>query len=288
MARNTLVLVVVLGACGPSVSGADVDARASAGMVDATPLVFPDVVTFPDAETAMGPVNVAITADNAYSFGYGDTNSITHFTQGTRAQTAGQIFNCGEGPETYTIAEADAPDSAYLYVVSWDDLAVTQGVLGQFKRLTGTVYTGDAKFQVCATGLDYSGQSTIPAGAGDPMNGPTLDVINQQITICNNGTGAAATTSKGWVDLNGPITPGAIGMLAVGEANDSSAGTFPLVCQSPANPGGIDADAHWMWYFPNDGQPGDAFHSTGTNRFKAFLIFRLGVADIVISRPHEH
>jgi hypothetical protein len=26
----------------------------------------------------------------------------------------------------------------------------------------------------------------------------------------------------------------------------------------------------------------DAFHSTGTNRFKAFLIFRVGVADIIL------
>jgi hypothetical protein len=81
---------------------------------------------------------VVITADNAYSFGYGDANGITHFTQGTRALTAGQIFNCGEGPEAYKVPAADAPASAYLYIVTWDDLAVTQGVLGQFRRGSGT------------------------------------------------------------------------------------------------------------------------------------------------------
>jgi hypothetical protein len=37
-----------------------------------------------------------------------------------------------------------------------------------------------------------------------------------------------------------------------------------------------------MWYDPADGGTGDAFHSTGVNRFKAFLIFRLGVGDIIL------
>jgi hypothetical protein len=36
-----------------------------------------------------------------------------------------------------------------------------------------------------------------------------------------------------------------------------------------------------MWYDPLDGQPGDAFHSDGTNRFKAFLIFRLAAGQII-------
>ena len=57
--------------------------------------------------------------------------------QGRRAQTAGEIFNCpiNEGPDSYIVPAADAPPSAYLYIVTWDDLGVTQGVLGQFKQL---------------------------------------------------------------------------------------------------------------------------------------------------------
>jgi len=232
-------------------------------IVDAAPLVS-------------GPVNVVITADNAYSFGYGNVGAVTHFTQGQRAQTAGQIFNCpiGEGPETYVIPEADAPSGAYLYIVTWDDLAVTQGVLGQFTRDMGSVFTGDPRFEVCATGIDYS-------SGPDALVGPSLAVINAEIARCNSGAGAAGTTSKGWVNSAGAVVTGATGKLAVGEMNDDAAGTFPITCQPTATTLGITSTARWMWYDPEDGQGGDAFHSTGVNRFKAFLIFRLGVADII-------
>lgn len=225
----------------------------------------------------LGPVHVVITADNAYSFGYGTPDEITHFTQGQRALSAGEIFNCpiGEGPETYTIPEADAPDGAYLYIVTWDDLSVTQGVLGQFARDAATLYTGDGQFEVCATGIDYS-------SGPDALVGPSLAVINTEIARCNAGTGDPSTTSRGWVNTAGAVTPGATGMLAVGEMNDDAGGTFPITCQPTATTEGIDSTASWMWYDPADGQGGDAFHSTGENRFKAFLIFRLGVADIIL------
>lgn len=218
-------------------------------------------------------VDVVITADNAYSFGYGDANGITHFTQGTRAQTAGQIFNCGEGPEAYKVPAADAPESAYLYIVTWDDLAVTQGVLGQFRRGNGTaLYTGDPKFEVCATGVDMH----------DSLTGPTQADINTQIAICNSGKGDHATTSGGWVNAAGAVTAGAIGSLAVGEANDPSpGGTFPPTCptgSAPAGAASIDTDAHWMWYQP--GGIANPFQSTGSNTFRAYLIFRVAAQDI--------
>ena len=268
--RTTMGIVLALAACGPTPvrHGGDVDAG---NQVDAPTTTMPPV----DA-AASGPVDVVITADNAYSFGYGDIAGVTHFTQGTRALSAGDIFNCpiGTGPETYTVAEADAPDDAYLYIVTWDDLAVTQGVLGQFRRTSGTVYTGDARFEVCATGINY-------ATGPDALTGPDQTTINAQISICNNGAGDPTTTSKGWVNANGATTIGAAGKLAVGEANDDQAGTFPIVCQPTATTPGIDAAAQWMWYDPLDGQPGDAFHSNGTNRFKAFLIFRLAAGQII-------
>lgn len=265
---NRLAWCIALAACGPSLADRD-DAGVIDGLGGDAPIV--------DARPAVsGPVNVVITADNAYSFGYGNAAGITHFTQGQRAQTAGQIFNCpiGEGPETYVIPEADAPDGAYLYIVTWDDLAVTQGVLGQFTRDMGSVFTGDPRFEVCATGIDYSTGT-------DALVGPSQAIINTEIGRCNSGAGAAGTTSKGWVNSAGPVVSGALGKLAVGEMNDDAAGAFPITCQPTATTLGITSTAKWMWYEPEDGQGGDAFHSTGVNRFKAFLIFRLGVADII-------
>lgn len=262
-----LTCVVVLCACGPSTR------QESIPDAPATPDTF--VQAFDDAPKASGPVDVVITADNAYSFGYGDGGSITHFTQGQRAGTAGQIFNCNEGPEEYTVPAADAPDGAYLYVVTWDDLSVTQGVLAAFSRDTGTVLTGDGRFEVCATGLDYS-------SGPDAQTGPSLTTINTQIALCNAGTGDPATTSKGWVSTAGGTTTGALGQLAIGEANDDATGTFPLVCQPGQAAIGIPPAAKWMWYDPADGQGGDSFHSTGANRFKAFLIFRLAAASIIL------
>jgi hypothetical protein len=280
-----VLLAGLLAACGPTATAPAGDAavqtdaaaqsdtepqRDSQTQQDATPPVLEDV-------------DVVITADNAFSFGYGDVDGISTFIQGTRAYLAGEIFNCpvGTGPEHYVVPGADAPTGAYLYIASWDDLSVTQGVLGQFKRGAAVLYTGDAHFEVCATGLDYSGNTTIPTGTGDADHGPTVDVINQQIAICNAGTGAAATTSQGWVSRDAAVTAGAVGRLAVGEANSDAGGTFPIACQPSGGNPGIDAVATWMWYDPQDGL-GDAFHSNGSNRFKAFLIFRLPADEIII------
>lgn len=218
-------------------------------------------------------VDVVITADNAYSFGYGNVDGITHFTQGTRAQTAGQIFNCGEGPEAYVVPAADAPPSAYLYIVTWDDLSVTQGVLGQFRRGDGApLYTGDAQFEVCATGINMQASQT----------GPTQNEINEQIALCNSGNGDELTTSAGWVNVAGAVTAGAIGSLAVGEANDPApGGTFPPTCPTtvaPPEAASIDPEARWMWYQP--GGVANPFQSTGSNTFRAYLIFRLAAEDI--------
>jgi hypothetical protein len=227
-----------------------------------------------------GDVHVVITADNAYSFAYGSESTIDTFIRGSRAALAGEIFNCpvGNGPEAYTVPAASAPPGAYLYIVTWDDLSVTQGVLGEFERDGSVVYTGDARFEVCATGLDYS----VASAGIDPIAGPTQAVVAAEIARCNAGTGDAATTSQGWVDLAGPVTTGALGTLAVGEANDATpGGDFPTVCQGDATTPGVDAAAQWMWYAP-PGFTGSPFHSTGTNSFKAFLIFRLPADEIIL------
>jgi hypothetical protein len=262
------ILWLSLAACASHHGTGDLDAsNGDSSVQDGTEIDAPPLPS--------GPVNVVITADNAYSFGYGDIDSIQHFTQGTKSDGPA-IFDCplGNGPEAYVVPEADAPPSAFLYIVAWDDLSVTQGVIADITRKNGSVVTGDSPFEVCATGIPYvSGPSSI--------NGPTLDIINQEITRCDAGTGDPTTTSQGWVNTTGPTTPGANGLLAVGEANDDAGGTFPIVCQPTATDLGIRASARWLWYDPNDGQAIDPFHATGTNRFKSFLIFRLGFSAII-------
>jgi hypothetical protein len=262
------VSLLVGAACGGSASSpVDAAAASDAAVVDAVPAdAAPDAFIPPPVD-----VDVVITADNAYSFGYGDANAIATYIPGTRAVTAGQIFNCpvGVGPEHYVVPGASAPLGAYLYVVSWDDLSVTQGVLGQFKRDAAPLYTGDAAWEVCATGIDLSASAT----------GPSQAEVNAQLAICNAGTGSATTTSKGWVNTAGAVTAGAIGAVAIGEANDTAGGTFPQVC--PAASGGVDLAAHWMWYTP--GNVANPFQSTGTNTFRAYLIFRLPASEIPVN-----
>jgi hypothetical protein len=223
-------------------------------------------------------VEVEITADNAYSFGYGTESSISTYVQGERATLAGEIFNCplGEGPEHYTVPAASAPAGAYLYVVSWDDYSVTQGVIGQFRRAAGVVYSGDDDFEVCATGVDFQSSSV----------GPTQEEVNTEIARCNAGSGSRSTTSAGWVNTGGPVTPDAIGRLVVGEANESgSGGEFPQVCtMDGAGKRGVDAEARWMWYDPEAGSVGtrSPFRSTGSNTFRTYLIFRLPAEVILL------
>ncbi len=223
-----------------------------------------DVTTEPATD-----VEVIITSDNAYSFGWGDKNQINTFNFRTPSTTAEEIFSCTSGPESYTIPAADAPVSAYLYVIAWSDRAVTQGVVGQFKRKGGLpLFTGTEKWEVCATG---DGSYVAPA------NGPAKDVVNAEIARCNAGSGGKDTTSGGWVNSAGAITPGAVGTLAIGEDNstDRTAVTpenpFPVACS-------IDPKARWMWYAaPGDSSP---FISTGGNTSREFLLFRLPTAAI--------
>jgi hypothetical protein len=232
-------------------------------------------VALPPAEPATD-VDVVMTADNAYAFGWGNASGLIRLTGRPSTAVAGDIFNCpvnrtgsgaaGFGPEAYLVSASNAPTDGYLYIVTWDDQAVTQGVLGQFKRVGGsTLYSGDAGWEVCATGKFYDSR---PGTA--TANGPPLEVVNQDLAVCNAGSGDRAKTSAGWVNAAGAVTPGAIGRLVVGQDN-SKAGTFAVACQSDPGGPGIDALARWMWYSP-DPATIDAFRS---NQTRAYLIFRL-------------
>jgi hypothetical protein len=153
----------------------------------------------------------------------------------------------GYGPEMYSVPAAEAPANAYFYVVAWADENITQGLIGRFTRVGALpLLTGDPKWDVCATGLEYN--TAIP----DQRPGPTKEIINQQISVCNAGSGDESTSSGGWVNSQGPITPGAVGKLVVGSDNSGSSKDFPIACQQDTGPDGgvrkgIDAQAHWMW-----------------------------------------
>lgn len=235
----------------------------------------PDLTIPPTYDLALPDVHVVITADNAYAFGWGFADRVTKLNGRPKTVVAGDIFNCplGVGPESYDIPASEAPESSYLYIVAWADDAVTEGVIGQFERSGTPLYTGDANWQVCATGQFYD-----PGPAG---GGPSLEVVNQELARCNSGTGSPMTTSAGWVSSAGAVTPGAVGNLAVGEDNSAQDGDFPIVCQKDAmGQRGVDPSARWMWYSPDGKSP---FRYTGgKNPTRTFLIFRLPARVVVI------
>jgi hypothetical protein len=214
-------------------------------------------------------VDVTITADNAYGFGYGPSTGITSYFGGVFNSTAGDIFNCSTGPETYVVSGGSVGD--FLYIVAWSDDGVTQGVLGQFKASGGgpVIYTGQGSWEVYATGIDFDGSG-----------GPTLTAVNAQIAAANSAAGAAGATSIGWVGTT-PVG-GREGVLVFGEDNTTSSAStcsnpVPVVCPtSSGQPNAIDGQARWMWYL----RPGATCAFLEGNH-REFLIFRMPLAAIV-------
>jgi hypothetical protein len=263
----SLVGLAVVFACGSSESTFDHGGGASGGGGGSSSGFSPSTSSG-DGAAPLGPatdVEAVVTTDNAFSFGYGDADSVSTFIRGEGSDGPG-IFNCpvGYGPVAYRVPAADAPPGAYLYIIAWADTKVTQGTLAQFKRVGGQpIYSGNGAWEVCATGEPYD-----HLGAG-----PDQAAVNAKIAECNKGA-SGATYSKGWVTTSGALTPGAKGKLAFGEANNSADGDFPIVCQKDdAGVSGIDPVARWMWFDPADGK--SPFVGNENNRTQTFLIFRL-------------
>lgn len=216
-------------------------------------------------------IEIVITADNAYGFAYGTDDNISMYWGGIENTTAGQIFNCMEGPELYVVPAAEADNASYLYIIAWADSSVTQGVLARFRRKDGggffgeDVFTGTKGWEVCATGVDYQ------PGSG----GPPLTQINEYIGKCNASALDPNTTSVGWVDEVGTQ----YGAVAFGEDNTTPynggpmvGNEFPLTC-----PMDMPAEARWMWFNWNPGNVQSAFMwpaGAGNNPDHQFLIFR--------------
>lgn len=217
-------------------------------------------------------IEVIITADNAYGFAYGTKGDISQFFGGIENESAAQIFNCGEGPELYVVPAADAADATYLYIITWDDSSVTNGVLARFRRKNGgggfgeDVFTGTKGWEACATGQKYE------LGSG----GPDLATINAAIGKCNSGELDPNTTSGGWVNEVGT----SLGAVAFGEDNTTpydggpqAGNEFPLVC-----PADMPAEARWMWFNwdPANVVPPESpfIFPGGQNPYHQFLLFR--------------
>ena len=86
---------------------------AEAGAADASedaPVFFPDAATGDvTVDLPLGDVDAVVTCDNAYGFGWGDDTKIGTYNTAPASILAGDIFNCGTGPEGYTIPAAQAP-----------------------------------------------------------------------------------------------------------------------------------------------------------------------------------
>ncbi len=216
-------------------------------------------------------VNVIITADNAYGFGYGTATELLNYQGGVENPRSQDIFSCpvGMGPEAYTVPAANANVGGYLYIVTYADKSTTQGVIAKFSREGGLpVFTGNGAWEGCATGQDFD------PGSG----GPSLAEINAEIAKCNGGTGNPATTSAGWVGT--AKTPN--GYVVFGEDNSTDRGQptvgneFLIACD-------IDAAARWMWFeWDPNRTSGSPFMWPGgnANTTKDFLIFRLGAENV--------
>lgn len=273
---TTLTTDLTTGATAPDDTTAGTTLAGTTGPGDTTAGTTSADTTSADTSTGEPPppsdIEVIITADNAYSFAYGTEDNISKFFGGVEAVTAGQIFNCGEGPEKYVIPAADALNATFLYIVAWDDSAVTNGVLARFRRKDGgngfgdDVFTGTKGWEACATGLKYQ------IGSG----GPTLATINEYILKCNDSLLDPNTSSAGWVDEVG--TP--IGAVAFGEDNTTpydggpkAGNEFPLVC-----PADMPPEARWMWFNwdpANVVPPQSPFlFPGGQNPYHQFLLFR--------------
>lgn len=300
MQRMALAATLGLGlGCSPTGnSGPPSDAPVNDAPVDGDPT--------PDGALDGPPVgnvdvNVLITADNAYGFGYGTAAAISNYFGGIE-DGAGNIFVCStacdantpcpdlngeastcdafgtcnqdrKGPETYVVPSASATNVEYLYIITWSDEAVTQGLIAQFAAADGsnTVYTGqDPAWEVCATGLDF-----------DPGNGgPSTDTINEYIGKCGQGS-AGNTFSGGWIGT----TPNANRQaLVVLDPADEAQHNFEILCGRSAGEAAlgdaIGSDARWIWFDDDVDAAPSAFTSNGQARGD-FLIFRLPLGAVI-------
>jgi len=223
---------------------------------------------------SQSPVDVTITSDNAYVFGFGDGIAIPtgNLFGGVDNCTPEDIYNCLGGPETYPSIPATL--DGYIYIVAWSDGAVWQGTIAEFTNGAMTILTQpglSTPWEVFATGIDIN--PICPAGG----SAPSLPDINYQIGLANASAGPPGS-SVTWVNES---SPGSNGRLEFHPHVNNSGGLDPGYFP-PCEVCGI-GPAQWMWYNPSPGVY-DPFcmsskcPGTGIPYFemREYLIFRIG------------
>lgn len=234
-------------------------------------------------------IDVVITVDNAYGFGFGDATQMTTYFGGIRNVTAGEIFsgppvlftgpslppytNPGVGPERYQVTLPSLTD--YVYLVAWSDKSAYQGALAGFQLPNGPLLSGTGTWQVFATGINRNSHIE-----GDTLTAADLALINAQIAIANAETGGPGT-SIGWVDEFGmmPSNNPGVGALALGDYNDFPGfqGVNSWIIQ------GISPNSRWMWYNkdPNTFTNPFQYSGEGPGGHSEFLIFRTQIGHVL-------
>lgn len=159
-----------------------------------------------------GIVTATVTADNHYSI-YGTIG-------GNFVKIGGNETGAGGAPGSYNWSMAESytfDTSDPIYIAAWSDDATAQGLLAELEiEGLGTVYSGDFRWEVFATGID------LDTGAPHPL----ANDVAAQIAL--------ADANSWW------------GTPYVGETNAS--GTLPW-----STIAGISDDAQWMWNLKGSG-----------------------------------
>jgi hypothetical protein len=201
-----------------------------------TSLFLPAFNLFLKIKMATETINGHFTCDNSYAVYVGTqaavvTKVLPATGDGISNSNATQIFT-GEDV-TFTANSGD-----YFYLIAWSDDSAVQGLIGEFSG-TNTIFTGNAAWEVYATGKNYgNGQA------------PTASEINNHITSANSANAWKAT--------------------AVGPTNANSSQIYAGA--SNLKVANISDDANWIWY--DSGRNGGHSPFLGFNHDE-FLIFRI-------------
>lgn len=190
-----------------------------------------------------------ITADNCFALYTGTNTSANSLYTFTSTSGNAQQRSCvWDTPVSFNFSTSDST----IYIAAWSDDAIAQGLLHDLTVDGQSLFSGDPRWEVYATGINLAGGYYSPGD--DPA--PSLTDLTTQINIANAGTGGA-NTSHGWVK---PF---------VGQAN-GSAPWYNL----PA----VDTNAHWTWYDSGNDTSSGAPLSSSFNH-NEYLIFRVSVPE---------
>jgi hypothetical protein len=234
-----------------------------------------------------GTINVTITTDNAYLFGFGTAAGVTQLSAAIENCFAADIYTClPTGVECYNVP---ANLNSYIYIIAYSDDRDYQGAIAQFTDGYTTVLTqpglAPAQWEVYATGIPYD------PSTGCTGSGPSLTDINDNIDDANTATGPPGS-SVTWVNEYSPGAPR--GRLEFDpyindKYNLPPSNDFPLLYVPCIGP------AQWMWYNPDPGPAptyiNDPFVEGARPNFPAaemreYYIFRIGPLGQLLGRNH--